>query len=134
MTTVTRQHLVVKGCKPPLVFWHSSPHPILPSVSYSIPAEQQVSNISLPTLLGFDFPNGYTLDKVERLTSNGGMNGVVISHPNSNVINYTRNVNEFGWDRLRYTLVGVAISKMCRKRLLLKTFLWGNLHTVLKSD
>ena len=38
------------------IFGTKARTPILPSVSYSIPAEQQVSNISLPTLLGFDFP------------------------------------------------------------------------------
>ena len=110
------------------IFGTQARTPILPSVSYSIPAEQQVSNISLPTLLGFDFPNGYTLDKVERLTSNGGMNGVVISHPNSNVINYTRNVNEFGWDRLRYTLVGGGNIKDVQEASVVEDVLMGEIY------
>ena len=79
---------------------------LLPPISYLIPAGQQVSNLSLPTLLDIKYPNGYTLEKVERLTANGGVNGIFESDSNSNTIYYTRKVSEFGWDKLRYTLVG----------------------------
>ena len=89
------------------VFGTQAHNPLLNSLSYSIPAEQLVSNISLPLLLGVDFPVGYTLDKVERLDSGGNMRGAaVVSNSQPGAFSYTRSEGEFGWDRLRYTLSG----------------------------
>lgn len=80
--------------------------PLLPTSSYSIPAEQESSSIHLPALLDVNFPSGYTLSNIERLDSNGGMNGKFAIDSTENSIHYTRNVSEFGWDRIRYTLIG----------------------------
>lgn len=93
------------------VFGTQSVKPILPNLSYSIPANEVISKLNLTTLLGVDFPSGYTLEKVQRLDLDpaGGLNGLVaVSDSQSNTIEYISIVSESGWDQLRYNLVNEA--------------------------